>query len=109
MTIYISNAFSLSMLDRELQEWQPRRPKPIKLEFVKKLAASNNYNLASAIGHVDTAKLLSGILGFYLPPNRVNVNLQIGDHLLVAQYVGLRLPEGATTLPEGATIEWWLV
>lgn len=29
------------------------------------------------------------------------------DRLIFGQYVGPRLPEGAKTLPPGATIEWW--
>lgn len=41
--------------------------------------------------------------------NRVNVKLEPGVLILVGQYIGPRLPEGATTLPEGASIEWWTV
>ena len=41
--------------------------------------------------------------------NRVNVKLEPGVLILVGQYIGPRLPKGATTLPEGASIEWWTV
>jgi hypothetical protein len=41
--------------------------------------------------------------------NRANVSLAAGDRVLVGQYSGPRLPEGTTTLPEGATIKWLVV
>lgn len=63
----------------------------------------------SAIGHADTARIVSGMLGVELPANRVNVKLAKGEKMIVAQYSGPRLPEGATTLPDGAKIEFVLV
>lgn len=59
----------------------------------------------SAIGHADTAAVLADILGVTVPTNRVTLPLdqEAGD-VVVAQYNGPRLPEGATTLPAGATI-----
>jgi hypothetical protein len=39
----------------------------------------------------------------------VSVALASGDEAVVAQYVGPRLPEGATALPEGANFSWFLV
>jgi hypothetical protein len=65
--------------------------------------------LESMIGHIDTAKIISGMLGVELPMNRKNVKLAQGEKMIVAQYSGPRLPEGATTLPEGAKIEFVLV
>jgi len=47
------------------------------------------------------------MLGVSVPVNRVNVKLT--GPMVVAQYMGPRLPEGATTLPEGAKIEFWKV
>lgn len=44
-----------------------------------------------------------------VPVNRASYTLVPGEKLLVAQYKGPRLPEGATKLPEGATIEFYLV
>lgn len=35
--------------------------------------------------------------------------IRYDDAALIGQYIGPRLPEGATELPAGATIEWWLV
>jgi hypothetical protein len=42
-------------------------------------------------------------------PWRKYMSEEIGEGVLVAQYRGPRLPEGATELPEGATIEWYVV
>jgi hypothetical protein len=55
----------------------------------------------SAVGHQDTANVLSAILGKPVPMNRVSLKLDQDTVLYVAQVTGGRLPEGATTLPEG--------
>jgi hypothetical protein len=122
--LYVLNAFSLSMLDRASQDGAPsgylrqghespgvaRIPRPI--DDPKRLIQDHTARggqVVSAVGHADTAAVFSTILGFPVEPNRVNVRLAPGDIALVGQYVGPRLPEGATTLPHGATIEWWVV
>jgi hypothetical protein len=63
----------------------------------------------SAVGHADTAAVFSSLLGVPVPMERRTVTLQPGETALVGQYSGPRLPEGATTLPEEATITWLLV
>jgi len=65
--------------------------------------------LMSAVGHADTATVLGGLLGFEVPANRTTVSLQKGETAVVGQYIGPRLPEGATELPQGARIVWLLV
>lgn len=60
----------------------------------------------SAVGHESTAAVFSSQLGVEVPFNRVNAALQRGNVALVGQYRGPRLAEGATELPEGATIQW---
>ena len=62
-----------------------------------------------AIGHVDTAVVVGDMLDMALEANRTSVSIDVDEALLVAQYTGPRLPEGATTLPEGATIKFWFV
>jgi hypothetical protein len=62
----------------------------------------------SRIGHTDTAAIVSRLLGIECEMRRDSISIQPGDRLLVAQYSGPRLPEGATMLPEGARIEFWL-
>jgi hypothetical protein len=39
--------------------------------------------------------------------NRISVTLNPRDSAIVAQYIGPRLPEGATQLPSGATIKFY--
>ena len=65
--------------------------------------------IRSAVGHADTAAVLGDVLGVPVPCNRVTVTLRPGDSAIVGQYIGPRLPEGATALPEGATIKWLMV
>ena len=82
------------------------------LDEVRKLyadAESRNKNpepLPSAVGHADTAAVFSSELSMTVPANRLNVSLTKGDRAIIGQYRGPRLPEGTTTLPEGATIMW---
>lgn len=61
------------------------------------------------IGHKDIANIVSNLLGVELPMNREAVKLSNDDVLIVAQYVGSRLPEGATTLPDMAKIDFYMV
>jgi len=74
----------------------------IKMNDQEKIDSIKN-NAKSIIGHVDLARILQ------VPYNRSSVILSEGDILLVAQYKGSRLPEGATKLPEDSTIEFFLV
>lgn len=63
-------------------------------------------NGGSAIGHADTARIISSLLGEEIPTSRITVQLVKYQTVVVAQYIGPRLPEGATELPEEATIEF---
>lgn len=84
MNAYISNAFSLQMLD--LSEAHTISVFPVD---------GFPSTAVSVVGHPDTAAVLG------VPFNRTNLKLSKGDVLYVAQLVGGRLPEGCTTLPEG--------
>ena len=91
---YIANAFSLQMLDTSAAVNLSVTPVTEKeFESVKSLATS-------AVGHQDTANVLG------VKFNRMNLQLQAGDELYVAQLVGGRLPEGSTTLPEGFAFKY---
>lgn len=98
----LANAFSLNMLkgDATLQV------RKVSVEEARALLAPG---FVSAVGHQDTANILTDLLGVPVAANRTNVALGPGDKVLVAQYRGPRLPEGATRLPEGAIIEFFLV
>lgn len=60
----------------------------------------------SAVGHADTAAVFTNVLGVDVAAVRSTLSLEKGEEVLVGQYVGPRLPEGATELPAGATIKW---
>ncbi len=60
----------------------------------------------SAVGHLDTARLFSTLLDVPVDCNRATLSLVPGDILILGQYTGPRLPEGATSLPEGARVRW---
>ena len=92
---YLANAFSLQMVDKN--SIIITRPSE---------AAEVPLNAVSCIGHADTAAVLSTILGREVEVNRTSIHLNKGDVLYVAQVMGGRLPEGATTLPDGFRIEF---
>ena len=99
----ITNAFSINMLSMDSD---------LKFSRLKETEARwivGNFPHSSAVGHADTAAVLGAALGTEVPMNRTTLQMARGVGLLVGQYKGPRLPEGATALPEGASIEWWLV
>lgn len=102
--IILTNAFSINMLHSDVvvdfREITPEKAK----EYI-----TSAKEFECAIGHTDTATVVGNMLGIELQPNRVSVSLNYPDDIIVAQYTGPRLPEGATTLPEGATIKFWIV
>jgi len=102
----LANAISLNMLPPDAQSGGIifRR---ISADEARRLVREAG-EVVSAIGHGDTARLVGRELGIELPADRRNVVL--GDeYVLIAQYIGPRLPEGATELPSGARLEWFLV
>lgn len=101
---YLTNSFSINMLNDNGALVQFSK---VDASFVANYLSMWEYT--SAIGHEDTARLVGNILGFEVKPNRITVKLNDCDMVFVAQYSGPRLPEGATELPEGAKIEFWLV
>jgi hypothetical protein len=69
--------------------------------------------MVSCVGHKDTAQVFSSVLGTHVPVNRISVTLNAGDFMLIGTPKDLdgkqvRLPEGATTLPDGVQIGWCL-
>lgn len=98
--VFIANAFSLQMLSCEqshdLHTWQMSKRQVGEL--------FSEVEVISAIGHQDLANVVSEELGLIVPANRVNIHLEKGDTLIVAQLLGGRLPEGTTRLPEGFQI-----
>lgn len=94
------NAFSANML--------AGFPATVSFEEVSVEAAQSLLagGFTSAVGHADTAAVFSSVLGTTVSMNRATLSLKSGDEAIVGQYIGPRMPEGTTTLPEGATIKW---
>ena len=111
--MYVCNAFSLKMLP----EWVAvgligfQRLTLEEARAVIARAIEDGDTVTSTVGHADTAAIFSTQLGVDVPMNRVDARFIPGIEptMLVGQYYGPRLPEGATALPEGAEIQWLLI
>lgn len=88
---YIANAFSAQMLSSF----------PMTVTFEEVAPQDVPVDAISCVGHPDTANVVSDILGRQIEMRRVNIRLNKGDIVYLAQITGGRLPEGATTLPAG--------
>jgi hypothetical protein len=95
------NAVSVNMIP---QSGATMKVRPVSLEQAREILEDG---FESAIGHTETANVVGGMLGMSVPPNRVSVQLSYGDEAIVAQYIGPRLPEGATSLPAGSEIKFF--
>lgn len=97
---FLLNAFSANML--------AGFPATVSFEEVSVDAAKARLagGFTSAVGHADTAAVFSSVLEIPVSMNRATLSLKSGDEAVVGQYIGPRMPEGTTTLPEGATIKW---
>ena len=96
--ILLCNAFSLNMLVSFSATIQTEEL------TVPQVITELKDGFESGMGH--STELISNILGMDIPQNRVTNKIQDGEAVLVAQYVGPRLPEGATELPEGASLKF---
>jgi hypothetical protein len=107
--LLLLNAFSLNMLPDGMYETKVSFA-DVGLDHAKKMVAL--FDFESAIGHADTAALVSALLGVTVEAVRATVQIPPRAYgvapwrALVAQYSGSRLEEGATSLPEGASIRW---
>src|SRR5690606_21396606 len=98
MKKFLVNAFSIQML-----------LEPATVRFDEIAPEEIPADVVSAVGHADTAAVLTKILGFEVPVNRISVTLDTETELFVAQLIGGRLPEGVTTLPEGFKFKFFRV
>ena len=100
--MWILNSFSLNML--------ACLNAVIKSEEVSLAKAQDilaEHGVKSGVGHQSTAAIFAQQLGQDVPcAGRITVTLHKGDTVMIGQYSGPRLEEGATTLPPGATIKW---
>ena len=98
------NAFSFNMVPAELSAGTIRFHQVTTQEASDAFAGGR-----SAVGHAPTADLFASILGREVACARETISLVPGQSLILGQYVGPRLPEGATSLPAGATVRWYLI
>lgn len=126
-TLFVTNAFSLNMLKNveaisniNVTNYEfiaaaaaTLTFAPISRNVVEDLIRCFSGSIENVIGHKDTADLIDQMFPGMLPPaERRSVSIDFranGDRALVFQYTGPRLPEGATSLPEGAMLQAWLV
>lgn len=109
----VTNAFSINMFAHTAA----RAVDFIPLTVGEARGAVSYNEIASAIGHADTARVVAHLLDVperaeeweAVAATRPNVKWNGEGELLVAQYSGPRLPEGATALPDGAEIQFWMV
>lgn len=101
MKRFLTNAFSIQMLQG--------MSNPLLVKFEEIEATDIPSDVISAVGHADTAAVLTKMLGFEVPVNRTSVSLDEFTELFVAQLIGGRLPEGATNLPEGFKFKFFRV
>lgn len=105
--VYIANAFSIQMLDFDGDNVDyDVKIFPMSIGAVRHIW-EDKIDVISAIGHADTAAVVTDILGHYIEAQRINVTLHKGDQLVVAQLIGGRLPEGALHLPDNYRIKFF--
>jgi hypothetical protein len=88
--IYLSNAFSLSMLPSSVS-YSLIKVEETSKEEVKELLSKNQF--ISAVGHEGTSQFISELLGVQVTVNRSAIKLEKGDVLIVLQLLQ-RLAEG---------------
>lgn len=108
MKSYISNAFSMNMISDELDDFD------LIVTAVDRSDLEHDYadfmkNALFCISNQATCDLFTAVTGFKAVANRADINLDIGDTILVFQYNGPRLKEGLTKIPEGGKLRMFLV
>ena len=112
----ITNAFSINMLTQGDISLNFIRLPNVATARMHCLIALCNETLVNAIGHRDLDIIVRQQLNLsadVLPTGqRMTIHFPMDrdtdQQMLIAQYIGPRLPEGTTILPANATIEYWL-
>lgn len=106
----LCNAFSLQMIPANFGTGISAMSTKFDMLSIESIRPEDiPQDAVSAIGHADTARVLSNILDRKIEANRMNVSLDENCAIYVAQLVGGRLPEGATELPEGASFRYFRI
>jgi hypothetical protein len=107
-TRYICNSFSIQMApEGGILLFEPITTMQARMFILYPRA---DMSICNAIGHEETAAIADKQMQYDKPIiqyNRVSIQLKPKDDLIICQYIGPRLPPGATALPEGAEIKWY--
>ena len=113
--LYLANAFSLNILHisngRMAHVVVNKIEEGRAAELIRSACRLSGFN--NIIGHQTTDEIIRCIFEDYelfIPPGqRKSILIHEEDILVVAQYIGPRLEEGTTVLPDYARIEWFEV
>jgi len=120
-TTILCNSFSINMLNTDLIKAQGEKTLRLQPLTTKQAAEYVNQGLVNgdfknAIGHSTSDGIIrnqlqsTGVINSMIPKGkRKTVKLSGGELVIVGQYIGKRLPEGAVKPPKGSEINYWLV
>lgn len=63
------------------------------------------FHAINSFGHKSTCDLIANRMNIHIRDNRISLCLNDGWIIFIPQYVGKRLEEGATVLPDGSKLE----
>jgi len=103
--IIVTNGFSINMLSPG--DAARLTIQPISREVARDMLTGSEF--LSIIGHKDLAEVVSSDLGVKITANRVTYTVDGKTAMLICQYRGERLPEGAKKLPKGSNVDYYYV
>ena len=112
--LFITDELDLSLLDRQIQRFALDSRVPVPCDDpVAYLTGRIQYDPAlrieSIVADGSLADLFSVVLRIPVAERRIKVRLTKDETALIGHYQGPRLAFGATELPLGATLDWWLL
>lgn len=81
--------------------------RPVPIGMVHTWVHERNVEVVSAISNIDIATIMSSLLGINLPVNEFPFKLRGWSESLYLVKCKGQLPKGATTLPDGTTLEFF--
>lgn len=108
MTAFLSNTFSFNMVGDELSASFDLLVTPVDEDAVRAFLLEE-VDVVVSMPNAATAALFSELVGFPTLPERNDINLKVGDSIVVFQYNGPRLVDGMRSLPKGGRARFFLV
>lgn len=112
MKLYVSNAFSLNMINKALQDvavdilLTPMTAEQVALEVT---CAKATDSLSVSMSGNATVKLFNSVCSTDLGLDHCKIDLGQDDKLIVMQYNGPRLTEDTVSVPKGGTLKFFMV